>query len=134
LGDIGEDEIEGIIKNLQDIAEATPPFPLVFDRFQLAPKKKPYMIWATFQSSSSFVKLSKAIGSLFSPIHPNHKQPHAHITLARFKYLERPYQIELASVVEMPDIQVSRIVLWESFPKPEGAEYAAIQNFHLGKD
>lgn len=134
LGNTEEDEIGGIISRVQTIAYKTDPFTLVFDRYQLAPKKRPYMIWATFLPSSSFVQLSKAIDSVFSSILPNSKEPHAHITLARFKYLERPYQIELVSEVEMLDIQVNNIVLWESFLKPEGAEYAAIQVFQLGKD
>jgi 2'-5' RNA ligase len=134
LGNTREDEIGGIISSVQNITYETDPFTLVFERYQLAPKKRSYMIWATFLPSSAFAQLSKAIGSLFSLIQPNHKEPRAHITLARFKYLKPPYQIELVSGVEMPNIQVNRIVLWESFLKPEGAEYAAIQTFQLGKD
>jgi RNA 2',3'-cyclic 3'-phosphodiesterase len=134
LGSTEEDEIGGIISSVQNITHETDPFTLVFDRYQLAPKKRPYMIWATFLRNSSFVQLFKAINSMFSSILPNSKEPHAHITLARFKYLERPYQIKLVSEVEMPTIQVNNIVLWESILKPEGAEYTAIQAFQLDKD
>lgn len=133
LGNTPASEITGMIHQLEIVAKEIKPFRLVFHQYQLAPKRRPYMIWATFQSNSSFVQLSKAIDAIFRS-ERNLKEPRAHITLARFKYLQSPSSIVLPSVASTPEIAINQMTLWASALQPEGPIYTALYTFDLGKD
>jgi len=132
LGNTHETEIAGIIHQLQNITREINLFSLLFHQYQLAPKKRPYMIWATFLFNPAFVQLSKEISTNFQPEN-NLREPLAHITLARFKYLKNPSQIVLPSAVKTSEIVVNRMTLWASELKPDGPEYTALHTFDLGK-
>lgn len=133
LGITHETEIAGIIHHLQNVAREIKPFTLLSHQYQLAPQKRPYMIWATFLSNPAFVQLSKAMHTIFNP-GTNLKEPLAHITLARFKYLKNPSRIVLPSAVDTSEITVNRMTLWASELKPDGPEYTALHTFDLGKE
>jgi 2'-5' RNA ligase len=133
FGNTHETEIAGIIHQLQNVAREIKPFTLLSHHYQLAPKKRPYMIWATFLSNPAFVQLSKAIGTIFQPENTLRK-PLAHITLARFKYLKNPSQIVLPSAINTSEITVNRMTLWASELKPDGPEYTTLYTFDLGKE
>ena len=132
LGNTITSEIAGVIHQLEGVARKMAPFELVFHQYQLAPKRRPYMIWATFQPNASFVQLAKAIDAVFN-VERNLKDPRAHITLARFKYLQNPSRLVLPSGANTPEIAVSQMILWASVLKPEGPIYTSLHAFDLGE-
>jgi len=131
LGDTEEVEVKGVMDELAGLTWKFEPFELVFQKYTLAPVKRPYMIWATFLPNENFIQLSKALVGKFSVDARKLKKPVPHVTLARFKYLNNPHRIVLPTEREPLEIQVNTITLWESVLKPAGAQYTALQNFPL---
>lgn len=130
IGDVPEEMIPNIQSILHLICRRQKKFSLEFSHFYLSPNPRDArMLWAKYQSSSSFEELigkhEDLLGYLgiyerkFEKVIP-------HITLARFK--ERSLaKKDFKFTVDFPQYLVAKeLVLWESILDPSGAIYKEI--------
>lgn len=127
IGDFPKSHIDDLIYKIDHVLSQTKVFHLVFNTFILTPKRKPYMIWAKYESNNEFINLVKQIAS----IHDNPKllNPKPHITLARYN----PNKIApiLQDCKPAKTVCVNNIILYESILKPSGAEYIIVKKINL---
>ena len=130
LGDIENNKINNIVFVLQQFLLGKKKFQLHFNKFQLSPKRKPYMIWARFQQDEYFSDLSTMI-KLFNKDVNKLKKPIPHITLARFNKKTNINEINLSNNFKTLEVKIEKIILYKSILKPSGAQYYPINEYHL---
>ncbi|RLD62078.1 MAG: RNA 2',3'-cyclic phosphodiesterase [Bacteroidetes bacterium] len=130
LGNIEYNKINDIILQLEKLLSNVVRFNLVFDCFQLSPKRNPYMIWAKFNKDISFTELSISLRRLFKIELNKINNPVPHITLARFNKKIRIDEIIFPQNFPRFEIKVKKIVLYKSILKSSGAEYFQIKDFN----
>lgn len=131
LGDIENAKIDNIIIILTQLLLGKKEFKLKFDRFQLSPKKKPYMIWARFKDEENFTDLSSIMTHIFNTKNSDTKKPIPHITLARFNKKTNIEKINLLNDLSLDEINVEKIILYKSVLDLSGAQYYPLTEYNL---
>ncbi len=131
LGDIENNKISNVVFMLQQFLLGKKELKLHFDRFQLSPKRKPYMIWARFQQDECFSDLSISMMKIFSREINKIKRPIPHITLARFNKQTNINEINLSNNLNNIEVKMRKIILYKSILKPSGAQYYPIAEYNL---
>jgi RNA 2',3'-cyclic 3'-phosphodiesterase len=130
IGDKEEHLIPEIEKQIETVIRNISSFTLDFENFQFGPfPKKAYMLWATFRNNEFFNNIS----SIFEKEilnNNNPRKPKSHITLARFKRINKE-EVNLDFPIEINEVNVTEIYLYESELKESGAEYNVINKFKL---
>ncbi len=131
FGDVPVTYIQDLILHLIPVIQSTPAFSLVFQKFLLAPKRNPRMIWGQFAPHESFTKLVQEIRGLADETKNSFKEPKIHVTLARFRYLKSPQLVKFPDLSVSGPMPVTRLTLWESTLTPKGAIYKVMEEFSL---
>lgn len=118
-----------VAEELQNIVS----FTLQFQAFRFAPPNNPYMLWATFHHSESFLRLHQSLARA-SQTTPQQKKLIPHITLARFKRL--PKEMVNVTLIEPFEytLKIIEVGLYQSILKPEGVKYVKLERFILQTD
>lgn len=130
IGETEKNLIEGVKDKISIICEQTPQFQLEFRNIHLAPpKKKPYMIWANYNSNENYSGLCEQLHKNLLNLSKRNHFPH--VTLARFKgYVKfNSYQIHNS----FPSLKVSNIGLWKSELTKMGPTYEKLEEFSLNE-
>ena len=130
IGNYAPDKLAELKKKLSLIASKTNSFQMEFEHFQFGPSfNKAYMLWAKFRKNDNFAKLAlKMDEDILKKI--SKKEPIPHITLCRFKRIEKE-EIKLNFPVEINKITVNQFNLYESLLEQSGAEYRKLHEFKL---
>ena len=131
LGNVENDKINDIILQFGQLFSNLVEFKLIFDCFQLSPKRNPYMIWAKLKKHKSFSELSLLMRKFLKIELNKVNNPIPHITLARFNKKIRIDEIIFPDDFPRFEIKVKKIVLYKSILKSSGAEYFQIKDFNL---
>ena len=131
LGNIKNDKINNIVSLLEQFLSEKNEFKLFFDRLQLSPKRKPYMIWVRFKQNENFSDLSLSMIKIFNQEINKIKNPIPHITLARFTKKTNINEINLPDNLPDFEMNVRRVVLYKSVLKPCGSLYYPIIEVRL---
>jgi RNA 2',3'-cyclic 3'-phosphodiesterase len=91
FGDTDEEKIPEMSKKIAQVTAAYQKFDLEFEQIMFAPPNRPpRMVWADFRHSEAYIKLCGAIYESAKPFLDHafaqslDRDPHPHITLARF--------------------------------------------------
>jgi RNA 2',3'-cyclic 3'-phosphodiesterase len=125
LGDVAEDEIEPLTAALREVVSCLPAFSLRVIGTELAPKRRPRMLWAVTERSEPLGSLAREVDRAAAPFAPARGRPageRGHITLARFR--GRVMGLEPQSLEE--EFAVDEVVLMRSRLSPAGATYAVV--------
>lgn len=133
MGNIELKSLEKLKPKVTDELQNIVSFTLQFQAFRFAPPKNPYMLWATFHHSESFLRLHQSLAKV-SQATPQQKKLILHVTLARFKRL--PKDIVKGIRIEPFEytLEVKEVDLYQSILKPEGAQYVKLERFLLQTD
>jgi len=131
IGDMELSEINDLKEKLANNLSLINPFNLDFNKLLMAPRKKPYMLWATYHTNQEFVQLAKTISHSAGIQAGEHLIPH--ITLARYKQGLNVDFIHLDYPVAQKKLEVAQVNLYESILKPDGAEYHIIEKYVFNK-
>ena len=136
LGNVEENRIQQLIRELAVELKNFNKFKLAFKAMVLAPVNRPArMIWADFYHSQKFNDLANKILSVAKnyaepEIYDNIKNPVAHVTMARLReaiYLNGLKQPELNE----RSFEANKVLLMESELLPAGPKYKAVAEFRL---
>ena len=134
IGEVEEENIEKIIRKLENISSHVKPFDLNFEKVEIKSKnKKPSLIWARFEKCIEFSDLSNAIYnevSEFMTISITHKDPVPHCTLARIKSGTEIEMLDLENNISA-QLNVDRIELWMTVQTEAGVRYDSLAGFDL---
>lgn len=132
LGDVIEEEIPKIQKQIHDTCKEIEPFELHFEKITFAPsERRPHMIWALFQESIQFVDLVERLQLSFAR-EEEHK-PMAHATLARLKNYHNREKVEFPPL-ELSSLAVTACILMESELTSKGPIYSVLGVYDLCKN
>ncbi|MFH1321705.1 MAG: RNA 2',3'-cyclic phosphodiesterase [Bacteroidota bacterium] len=131
IGNIEVALVDDIISNTKKALAGVKPFSLTFEGLCIKPAKKPYMIWAKFMQNEHFEDMANNTCRLLIPGQRIRKNPIPHITMARFKKSFYYDNIDLDIQIEEDEIEVKKLILWESIQKPGGVEYLLLESFSL---
>lgn len=130
IGDYKTSLVEKLKSEIQEIINNTSAFDMHLEHFQFGPNyKKAYMIWATFKKNNQFADISKELERKILN-NPNPKDPKSHITICRFKHIEKS-EINFDFPIENEHLMVNKINLYESILKKSGSEYHVLKEFIL---
>ncbi|MCK4663338.1 MAG: RNA 2',3'-cyclic phosphodiesterase [Bacteroidales bacterium] len=133
IGDVEIEKVTEINSKLKIIQKKYEAFFLDFDKLCYAPKgKKAYMVWAKFFCNELFNKLSNDIKEQILQEKSNNKNFIPHITLARFKKIDKSI-INFDYPVENQHVEIKKMVLYESVLKRTGAEYTVLETYNFLK-
>jgi 2'-5' RNA ligase len=145
-GYFNEKEIEELGKIVKGIALESKSFEITPQKILFAPPNRPRMIWLDFKNSPEFAKLKLKIEDeiikkqkegFFKNFRQEIREPHPHLTLARFeekhfpnikKFLPKE-GIDLTK--ETAPFQIKSIDIMESHLLRAGADYGIVSNIAL---
>lgn len=145
-GYLDEKEIEELKKIIENVASGFKPFEISPSKILFAPPSRPRMIWLDFQNSQEFAKLKVKIegemikkqkDGFFRNFQQENREPHPHLTLARFeeryfsniKKLLPDAGIDL--IKETAPFLIESVDIMESHLSRSGAEYEVISKIIL---
>ena len=130
IGYTDEENITEINKVLNKVAVEQKPFRIKFKEMIFAPPNQQCrMIWALFEKSIEFEKLSNQLAGELKEFNPDfRKEKLVHITLARFR---KPLSKKELEYIKLPDnliedIKIEKITLFESILKQGGPIYTKL--------
>ncbi len=139
LGNIAQDQVEGISLAIRESVEGIAAFELHFGQLGAFPSaRRPRVIWLGLDHlpvplSAIYRKLSDKLIPLGFP--PEERGFSPHLTLGRIKFLRNAQNLaQTIAKIEMPTlepIQVKRIILFRSQLQPKGAVYTALSECKL---
>lgn len=130
IGDYATEKIPELKNILSGISSKYISFQTEFEHFKFGPTfNKAYMLWATFKKNNQFTQLATDIEEAILKTNIK-KEPLPHITLCRFKRIEKK-DITLDFPVELNKINIKQFNLYESILKKSGAEYQIVHKFNL---
>ncbi len=140
LGNIEEEQTQGIAKILEQAGTGVVPFDLEVGRLGVFPHlTNPRVVWIGAEPVDALMKLQSKIQQGLEPLGfpQENRDFHPHLTLLRLKsrrnlgplteYLQAEGPHQQAGV-----IQAEQIHLYQSILKPQGAEYRKLLTFPLG--
>jgi RNA 2',3'-cyclic 3'-phosphodiesterase len=140
LGDVLEEDIPKIQKQIQAVLKEIEPFDLIFERITFAPsERRPHMIWAEFQKNEKFVKLVEllqlSVVPLVSAASEKRHEPLAHVTLARLNnfYNKEKLHFPKLTLPFFPSLHVDACALMESELTNKGPIYSTLGTYPLCK-
>lgn len=137
-GYFDEKEVEELKKIIKSVVSESKPFELFPSKILFAPPSRPRMIWLDFKKSSEFAKLKMKIedeiikkqkDGFFRNFRQEMREPHPHLTLARF---EEKYFPNIKKFLPVEGIDLSKeaapflvenIDIMESHLSRGGADY-----------
>jgi len=137
-GYFDEKEVEELKKIIKSIVSESKPFELSPSKILFAPSFRPRMIWLDFKKSSEFAKLKMKIENeiikkqkdgFFKNFRQEMREPHPHLTLARFEEKYFPNIKKFLPVggidltKEAAPFLVKNIDIMESHLSRSGADY-----------
>ncbi len=136
LGNVVQDKIEILSKDIDGMLKEMSQFSLTFDQIIFAPPNRPpRMIWATFLKNDAYQKLVESVSRAvknYAEEKETRKEPIPHVTLARFKDPNVARGINFnQSDLKGKQIEVSKIQLIESTLTSQGSAYAVLKSFKL---
>lgn len=111
-------------------------FSLTAEKIILAPpQREKRMIWLVFKNTPEFFELQQEIRKIlllngFSLEEERHSEKIIHLTLARFNP-QQGKNLTWEPLDFSESFLAERFELWQSFLKPEGAEYRSLASFEL---
>lgn len=128
IGETEKNLMEDVINKVSQISENTPQFQLEFRNIHLAPpKKKPYMIWANYNTNEIYTELCEQTHKELLNLSKRNHFPH--VTLARFKGYVKFDSHHMRN--SFPALNVKSIGLWKSELTQTGPIYEKLENFPL---
>ena len=129
IGETEKGSMKDVIDKVSTISKGAPVFRLEFRNIQLAPpKKKPYMIWANYNTNEIYTNLCDQLHEELLTLSKRNHYPH--VTLARFKGFVRFNSYEIQNT--FPAVEVAKIGLWKSELTKTGPAYEKLEEFSLG--
>ncbi len=136
LGDVAEDQVEGVKRQLAEVSQP---------RFELQaagggffpPGKSPRVIWVGLKKGGrEAAQLADRITDALSPLGfiPEKRPFKAHLTAGRVKRDRRDDWNELLAEMQeihWPAVEARCFVLWKSTLRPQGPEYTPLQEYSL---
>ncbi|MFP4393274.1 MAG: RNA 2',3'-cyclic phosphodiesterase [Desulfohalobiaceae bacterium] len=136
LGEIGQEQLQGVIESLQQVQ--MPGFELQAKGGGFFPPgKRPRVIWAGVDTGAQ--ECNRLAALIAQAVHPlgqdSGKQPFKpHLTLGRVKQAKqddwKPL-LQYLQKLQWPRFNVQSFCLWQSTLKPTGPEYSLLQRFSL---
>jgi RNA 2',3'-cyclic 3'-phosphodiesterase len=137
FGDVLNDQVDLLRRQLTTLLRQTPPFGLAPDSLVLAPPEKrgKNMIWIRYQENPILTQLSWDIYEATRPalrFPPPRPTLVPHVTVVRFKDL----RIESLSPLVQPgmtdSLTVNHCELWDSQLSGKGAVYSSLERYEFG--
>jgi RNA 2',3'-cyclic 3'-phosphodiesterase len=140
LGNIEESRIDSIFKSIEELIRNTLLFSLKVRGIGAFPNlKNPRVIWmGLVDARETLTSLQKRIDNQLEKIgfQPEDRPFHPHLTLGRMKSSrgkeELVGRMEKHKEEEFGDLQVERVILFESDLRPSGPIYTALREMKLG--
>ncbi len=128
LGDVAIDQIEQQQALISEQISKHNAFDLRFTKARFAPSERhPRMIWIEFEKEPGFQEL---VLKLQSTLNTEKREPHAHITCARLKFLKHAESIIFAPL-QLDALHVECCDLMQSTLTNEGPIYTLIARYNL---
>jgi 2'-5' RNA ligase len=138
LGDTQTYQIEKIITELQKIAKQTKTFKISIKDFGVFPNtKKPRILWFGIDNDEKISEIATKINTNLSKYNFNadNKAFKPHLTIGRIKFTEETDKIKKhinnLKNRQIQEINIDKIILYESILKKEGPTYKAIKEILL---
>ncbi len=137
LGDVNQEQVNGILKDLQDSVDQFSSLNLTIGRLGAFPRvNNPRVVWVGVQVSPQLQQVYERIESVAvkQGIQAEERSFAPHLTLGRVKSLDRESQlpIRLKQVnVDERQVVLQHLTLFESTLTPQGPIYRAIKIFDL---
>ena len=135
IGFINENKLNIINEKTKEIITETNPFELHFQRFSLEGKaSKKSMVWARFNTSEEFEKLSNQIQkNLIDELEEvqKFKRSIPHVTLARLRKSVKRNKINLETNPDKKILEVNQCELWQSIPTSTGMKYENLYSYNI---
>ena len=139
IGYVIDKQLEEIRRLVRQIAENCSPFNIKLERICFgSPQGPPRMIWLEGERSKEFADLKNNLENALLDSaasgynHLETRDFHPHITLARFKQLQR-INLPKINVEFNESMFVNSIEIMESKLKRDGAEYVLFESINLGQ-
>jgi RNA 2',3'-cyclic 3'-phosphodiesterase len=133
IGNVPQEQLPAIRQTLQQVAAHHPPFTLQLEQLEAGPKpRSPRLVWARFQQSEPFAKLSRELTQLLAPEPPREQKAIPHITIARFRK-DKPAPRNLPVIVPEQEmlLHLDTISLWRSELHSPHPVYSILETFPL---
>lgn len=127
-----ENDLEDLKNRLHTLTGQVKPFLMKFHEITFgADFKNPNMIWATGQTPKEIIELKSLIEKTID-IEPENRAFRLHITLARFRAENFPYDLKFQIPTQINwQQQVKSIVIMESHLSASGAEYKILEEIPI---
>ncbi len=130
IGEVEPANIVHVIEALQPIEKNRKSFTLLFEKITFRGKvHQPGMIWAQFEKSEEFSRISSQLHEVskrFMTIVPQHLDPIPHITLARLKKGAEISKIREEEFSFPQNLLIDKMELWKTVQTSEGVLYEKI--------
>ncbi|BAT71325.1 2'-5' RNA ligase [Thermosulfidibacter takaii ABI70S6] len=142
LGNIDENKVDRILRSLQEKLQGVSPFEIeVADRGAFPNIYNPRVLWCGITKGSEQLRdLNNRVERALEPLgfKKEEREFHPHVTLCRVKRINsqtKRYIQQFASKKEhYGKCKISRVVLFKSILRPEGAKYEELGSIELGGD
>jgi 2'-5' RNA ligase len=140
LGEIPDQDVQGIVSVLEPVVRQYRPFALVLKGTGVFPpgRRNPRVLWVGFDHNPSLSALQQAVDVEMEKLgfERENREFHPHLTLGRVKFPGRMDQLlqelEKSQATVFGDMQVGKVILFKSTLRPSGAEYSILAEFRLG--
>ncbi len=140
LGDVGEKDIEGIIKAASNVSKEFEAFECSISKIEEVPKKYPRMIWVSLNENKAILELYNKLKRALM-LKDENRSFEAHITLARLKARKfekkQPEKIRdaISQIGTEPlKFDARELKIMQSILKKEGPEYLLIRSIPLNEN
>jgi 2'-5' RNA ligase len=129
LGEIPDNKVDGIIKNLDDVRSK--PFNIRLTNLGSFPtKERIRVIWIGIEKDETFIELQKNIRKIFN--HRGKLMPHLTIARAREIIKDRRLSDEIEKFkTTSQEFPVSKFVLYKSEPTSQGYVHSMVKEFPI---